>query len=236
MSIVSRALCAVALAIATPAAADTFATFDQTSGQVIQWTRSAAGYGGAFTQYGSAEVTFNFLNVDMTEIGVHAPPELQGLDAIMSLDFTMAEGSGVLAGNFAFKYTGPDVAWSGGALSSGANLLSGSFDHGQMSLYQTLPLTGLLLAQNSPNQGWNLTLASDVVQNFYGGRAQQFRIYMTDRSASNAEPPYPTPETFTSAARGQFLSGVPEPSTWGMMILGFGLAGAAIRARRPLLA
>ncbi len=30
-------------------------------------------------------------------------------------------------------------------------------------------------------------------------------------------------------------AGVPEPSTWAMMILGFGLAGAAVRRRRDLV-
>lgn len=29
---------------------------------------------------------------------------------------------------------------------------------------------------------------------------------------------------------------VPEPQTWAMMIIGFGLVGAAIRRRRPALA
>ncbi len=28
-----------------------------------------------------------------------------------------------------------------------------------------------------------------------------------------------------------FASGVPEPATWAMMILGFGVAGAAVRRR-----
>jgi PEP-CTERM motif len=31
------------------------------------------------------------------------------------------------------------------------------------------------------------------------------------------------------------LAGVPEPATWGMMILGFGMAGAAMRRRRTTL-
>jgi len=35
--------------------------------------------------------------------------------------------------------------------------------------------------------------------------------------------------------RGQ-LSAVPEPGTWAMMIVGFGLAGATLRRRRPALA
>jgi hypothetical protein len=35
--------------------------------------------------------------------------------------------------------------------------------------------------------------------------------------------------------RGQ-LHAIPEPATWTLMILGFGLAGAAMRRRRPVLA
>jgi choice-of-anchor A domain-containing protein len=34
---------------------------------------------------------------------------------------------------------------------------------------------------------------------------------------------------------GDLLGGVPEPSTWGLMIAGFGLAGAALRRRRGAL-
>jgi hypothetical protein len=33
-----------------------------------------------------------------------------------------------------------------------------------------------------------------------------------------------------------FLTAVPEPATWGMMILGFGIAGAALRRRRAAFA
>ena len=33
-----------------------------------------------------------------------------------------------------------------------------------------------------------------------------------------------------------FLTAIPEPATWGMMILGFGLAGAALRRRRAAFA
>ena len=36
--------------------------------------------------------------------------------------------------------------------------------------------------------------------------------------------------------RGQLAALVPEPATWTLMILGFGLAGAAMRCRRPALA
>lgn len=39
--------------------------------------------------------------------------------------------------------------------------------------------------------------------------------------------------TFTYAP---FSAGVPEPATWGMMILGFGLVGAAMRMRRRKVA
>ena len=33
----------------------------------------------------------------------------------------------------------------------------------------------------------------------------------------------------------EFSSAVPEPATWAMMIMGFGLTGAAVRRRRPAL-
>ena len=46
------------------------------------------------------------------------------------------------------------------------------------------------------------------------------------------------PRPFTSVALKGSLSlpAVPEPATWGLMILGFGLAGASLRRRRALAA
>jgi hypothetical protein len=37
-------------------------------------------------------------------------------------------------------------------------------------------------------------------------------------------------------ATGGFVSGVPEPASWGMMLVGFGLAGAVVRRRRAAIA
>ncbi|MBN8807380.1 MAG: PEP-CTERM sorting domain-containing protein [Sphingomonas sp.] len=39
--------------------------------------------------------------------------------------------------------------------------------------------------------------------------------------------------TFNSTAQ---LTAVPEPATWGMMIMGFGLMGAALRSRKTKVA
>lgn len=44
---------------------------------------------------------------------------------------------------------------------------------------------------------------------------------------------FPTGETDPGTGGGQ-TGAIPEPATWGMMILGFGLAGASMRARRRL--
>jgi hypothetical protein len=36
--------------------------------------------------------------------------------------------------------------------------------------------------------------------------------------------------------RGDVDTGVPEPASWGLMLIGFGLAGATLRRRRALTA
>jgi hypothetical protein len=45
-----------------------------------------------------------------------------------------------------------------------------------------------------------------------------------------------TPPVCTQACGGGQLPGVPEPATWGLMILGFGGAGALLRRRRAVTA
>lgn len=49
--------------------------------------------------------------------------------------------------------------------------------------------------------------------------------------------PYPHMPAFTTLMTGgSFYGGVPEPATWGLMIAGFGLTGAALRRRRQMVA
>ena len=38
-----------------------------------------------------------------------------------------------------------------------------------------------------------------------------------------------------NATQGFIVSGVPEPTTWAMLIVGFGMAGVASRRRRALV-
>jgi len=45
-----------------------------------------------------------------------------------------------------------------------------------------------------------------------------------------------TNQRFVFDANGNLASGVPEPATWAMMLLGFGLAGFALRRQRRVLA
>lgn len=45
-------------------------------------------------------------------------------------------------------------------------------------------------------------------------------------------PPVQTPQWYINALNGLTTTGVPEPGTWSLAILGLGLAGAALRRRR----
>ena len=67
--------------------------------------------------------------------------------------------------------------------------------------------------------------------NLFGGVGLGPQFFTTQAPVvtlvSSTTPDHPTPEDPTS--------GVPEPATWAMMILGFGALGVALRQRRKLV-
>lgn len=87
----------------------------------------------------------------------------------------------------------------------------------------TLDLTNVFLngADLAITRTGNLVMASGVI-NTFGGAGQTLRIVGTTTGLGGS---YGGNVTFAAGA-------IPEPATWGMMILGFGAVGAAVRRRR----
>jgi PEP-CTERM motif len=115
---------------------------------------------------------------------------------------------------------------------------------------QVSATTPFFVVSNIVGSGASITKfgASGVSGSFNVDPNYDYRINLLLSVRSNADyshtaafrfPTLPSGVTFSSAS-GVFLTGVhgavPEPSTWATMISGFGLAGGALRRRRPLAA
>ncbi len=134
-----------------------------------------------------------------------------------------ANGFFSLTANSAFTFLG----------NTGTNVLSASFTNGT--------LTGILDGL-SPTFTASIPVSAftGVTSTFFTDPMQQltnFSIGMSDAnptvSVVNGQL-----QSFTAASVGTFGSGpasvVPEPATWAMMIIGFGLVGSAMRRRSPV--
>lgn len=136
-----------------------------------------------------------------------------------------------LNGTFAFKYTGltPMTAY-GTTFTTGANLLSGTFTNGWLSVGGssggfadsfgltggTVTLASAIIPVNTladGDLGFSFTGVSPTAAIIGSNGTRQLKDF---RASSGAN--------FSAAA-------VPEPATWAMMIVGFGAAGALLRRR-----
>ncbi len=228
----TAALAAASLA-ASAASAVTIVQYDQTNGgPTIQLVNSA---GGAFT---------------LSTIGGAAPVMItlfdpanaaNTLDVMGEFRFT-ATGSeaAVVAGNVAFQDFGGGQ-FSLTALSSvnflgqsGTNILSGTFTGGTLSGQ----LSGLSPTFQVTIPTSELESTSDFFppERFF---LSNFSLGMSDASRGLRIGADGRVAGFNAASVGTFgaldtsgnPSAIPEPGTWAMMILGFGLVGATMRRR-----
>lgn len=223
MSFFKVAVTSIALMAALPAVAATTINFDQlpngtplpSSGTTIS------------NQYQSLGVTFSGTNT----IGNYTGP----LNAWGLIQATGSAGSGNYLGSFgAIPAGGPSnyliaprynvmsllFADTASTISFGLSVSSPGVTINAYSANGALlqSLTGLV-----SNSGFTLQTLSatgvarvDVVGTFFGATANSAQLFGIDNL------------TFTSNVAGA----VPETATWGMMIAGFGMMGAALRTRR----
>ncbi|TRW17609.1 PEPxxWA-CTERM sorting domain-containing protein [Glacieibacterium frigidum] len=82
----------------------------------------------------------------------------------------------------------------------------------------------------------NFTVATNATQNFaFFGVTSDTAFTSFTLSAAGLAPAGTTPSiVFDNLSFGTAVAAVPEPATWGLMIVGFGLVGAGMRKRRTL--
>ncbi len=239
------AVAATMLSLAPAHAADLmkFADFSQdpsASSINVRWVNAGSG-GSLFTianatdtLAGAAKVKFNF---DLPSLS-----GLSNLSADYNLNVVVDPGNpaqtiggtldqGGLKGSFSFTYTGPTTVLNGHAITTGANLLSATFfDNGDITGKKN-GTAGSIFA--STESGSTITYTSDFL-NFTGSTVRDLAYTLNAVKPGFGFAAGSALNSFTAAETGEFAyTAVPEPATWTISIMGFGLLGATLRRRRP---
>lgn len=212
-TLIALAATAAAFAVAPAANAATLLTF----GQAGQGSPITATANGAQTQ---TTIAANNVGIDITQLfGSGAGT----LSAFLNLSATSTGNATNVAGFIAQMYSGTFSIWSG-AGNTGTNYLSGTFSGANFG-----SAGGASTTLSGSQPGFNVTFTSSYFGTVLPDRAVSF-------SFANVSPGLGicgnTVCGFTSSVSGTFSGGVPEPATWGLMLLGFGAVGSAMRRRQ----
>lgn len=201
------------------------------SNSTLAANATAAQIGAASAQW--VDVIFNF-----NDAGV------MGLQGQLLFNATAATGPATqltatnpirqsnLNGSFAFKYTGVSpVSAYNTTITTGANLLSGTFTNGWLSVggssggfADSFALTGGTV---------NLTSAVIPADHLFDGDLGFSFVGVTpDAKITGANGSRQLRDFRASAGANFSAAAVPEPASWALMIMGFGAAGAMMRRRR----
>ncbi len=248
LSLAMAGAAAAMMSLAPAHAADLmkFADFSQDpngSSINVRWVNANTG-GSLFTiaapgslVAGAAKVKFNF---DLPSLS-----GLSNLSADYSLNVTAAAGNPVanvgasldqpgLKGTFSFIYTGPTTVLNGHAISNGANLLTATFFDGGDITGKKNGTAGSIFA--STESGSSITYSSDFID-FTGSTVRDLSYTLNAVKPGFGFTAGKALNGFTAAETGEFAyTAVPEPATWAISILGFGLLGATVRRRRQAAA
>lgn len=230
------AIAATAFASVPAAAITTFASFTPSdsspnvnySGNTLQ--TAVGGIGGL----SSVNVLFTILVGDT--------PALQGVSASYTLNAFVPSGTLPASGAFnldnatgAFSILSNNAINVGGMVyAAGSNLLSGSFIGGFLD--GTVDGTSGVI-RGSTDGGVTITYTSDFLD-FSNVDIFDFSLPMTAVTLPFG-PAGGNIREFTASMGGQFSSepaptmgAVPEPTTWAMLVIGFGLVGVSARRRK----
>jgi hypothetical protein len=240
----AAALSVGVLAAVAPAHATTlapFATYSMTGTKTtIDWSKSGATGGSIFStvgggsSLGSPTVTFNFLDTSLYLNNLSAKFTLTGTapSGNPASNAVLQPGIGTAAapGSFSFIYTGPNTSFMGKNYVSGVtNLLSGVYTLAQISG------SGTSGSFHDSDTIGTLSFTSDIITNLPTAVTQDFSLSLVSINPKLGYTPGQSLNSFKSGATGIFSAGfVPEPATWAMMIVGFGMLGLAARRRRSL--
>jgi hypothetical protein len=230
MTFVAGALSlAAGLAAVAPTQATTFATYNPSG------TSANISLSGLALSSSSA-VTFDYLDAALSPLG--------DLSATLTLNATetgaVAVGPialGTFDGAFALTYTGATKTVGAYTVHTGDDLLSGTFLGSVFSGYGTAGsvvdsiLAGGLVSFNDNNfltfdpsadQGLSIGMTSITPTiAVVGGKLTDFSAVSQGNFAANV-----------TDRGGGGRGGVPEPASWAVMLVGVGLTGATLRARR----
>jgi hypothetical protein len=245
MNAFSKFAAGVALAAATvcagQASASTIINFAQyqqkNAPDTLRWTQSASKTGGTLTDINGPTVIFRIWDTDV------APGSEVEVLARMKFNATVDSGNpavsvggqkiqGGLYGTFSFTSLGA-FSRNGVDYGAGVNLLSGVFSGA------TIMGAGTGSVSGDPLAGGVVDYASSVVDTTDFSLDTFILSLNAIRRTGGSGLTYTSGQSlknFTATTTGQFAAAVPEPATWGLMIMGFGGAGALLRGRRRAIA
>lgn len=180
-------------------------------------------------------VHFDFLDPTLASLGFL--PATFTLDSSSSATPAVDNGGGLftqtnVGGSFSFIYSGPTQTIGAITLTQNVtNLLSGVFTGAWIQ-----GAGGSGSANRSAPVG-SLTYSSDV-ESFSGAApgTEAFAFNLLSVAPGFGAAPGKSLNSFTASGGGNFsFAAVPETAAWALMIVGFSLAGAGLRARRRLV-
>jgi len=240
LTVACGVLVAVA-AMASPSWAAKFAQFSQvpaSPGPNVLWnnpgnTTSASLTSGLLGRPTAVPIQFSFLGIGSLS-GIHNVNSVLVLNSGVTATPAVGVGGVVdqpgLAGSFQILYNGvADIVIGATHYHTGANLLSGVFASADVAGKGTVGA-----AFGATASGSTVTFTSDFI-NFASSVKRDFVLNLDAISPVLAANPGKALRTFTANADGAFAAtGVPEPSTWAVMIVGLGMIGGVYRRRRAL--
>ena len=247
--IATGSLAAIVVAAAPAnAVVTTFATFTALS----QYNVDFVGSGANATYFtisanngltpGPVHVAFNFINEPAVLVNA-----VTGVDALFTLNAAVANSPALvtrktveqddITGSFSFRSTSA-IKVGGRTFAAGSNLLSATFVDGVI-LGNKSSTNSAFTADNNLNTAPDdsLVYTSDFVS-FVPTADLGAALSSTSGVPGLVALANDTLSTFRANATGSFsadpaptVNTVPEPSSWALMLVGFGLAGISIRSR-----
>ena len=221
----AAALFVATMAAASPAqATDTFAQFAQFLPNAKIFTYTNASSGGIVAKLGTTGSTNTVL---ISDLGSLASPSIAKVNLVGSATVLPTAGANItqlFSGSLTFTLLAPQVGMSGPSTNALTvtflNALLIAAPGGASPTLQADAASGSVItywsdfADLSDTDSENFSLSfsgSSTALTLGGGRLPDFRV-----SGSG---------TFAAAL-------VPEPASWGLMLVGFGVIGGALRSRR----
>ena len=169
------------------------------------------------TRTGSSTTITSSTSVDIDEID--AASIMTPISATFTLSATNSGPATTSGGEITQHYNGTFSITSGAT-----NFLSGTFSDAVFGSGGALTLSA-----SNPSPTQSVTFTSNVIApSLISAFDRAMSLSFTDVSPSAAiVPGTGTLRSFTSDVSGDFSSAVPEPSTWAMMLIGFGGLGYA---------